>query len=70
VFPVYVVLHFVPSARPSLLSNTFCGLLRMHVELILIFQPDFVSGYIFALNTYLRTSKGLFVSTMCELRGD
>jgi hypothetical protein len=36
----------VQSAKPSLHSNIFCGFLRMHVELILIFQADPVSGYI------------------------
>jgi hypothetical protein len=38
----------VQSARPSLHSNIFCGLLPMHVELILIFRADSMSCYICA----------------------
>jgi hypothetical protein len=38
----------VQSARPSLLSKIFCGLLRTHVGLILIFQV--VNGQKFVTN--------------------
>jgi hypothetical protein len=51
---LYVVL--IESARPSLLSSIFCGLLRMHVGLILIFRADLMSGYICAHNAYFYRS--------------
>jgi hypothetical protein len=34
------------SARPSLLSNIFCGLLRMHVGLILILLEKYTQKYV------------------------
>jgi hypothetical protein len=42
------MLCWAQSARPSLQSNVFCGLPRMHIGLILIFQADHGSGYICA----------------------
>jgi hypothetical protein len=45
---LYFLYVLFDSARPSLHSNIFCGLLRTHVGLILAFQADPETGYICA----------------------